>query len=233
MARPGASSNNVTLSIVLATTGRPTLGAAIESATSQMLPGDELLVVFDASGDAGDSPRNRVLENLHGTHIAFLDDDDEYRPGALDIMRRFAREHPDRVGIFRIDLGMWGVAWARPDLMASATAMYLLPNIPSKLGRFGRAPGLPAGRVGDFRFIIETIASLGEPIWCEEIVQDIRPVKGFTRIRHRLALRRRLSRLAGSPVPPLRGAAPDYPEAREWARRILDQSPDRRRESPN
>ncbi len=139
-------------------------------------------------------------------------------------MRRFARENPGRVGIFRINLGMWGIAWVRRDLMASATAMYLLPNVPSKLGRFGRAPGLPTGRVGDFRFIVETVASLGEPIWCEEIIQDIRPVKGLTRMRHWLALRRRLRRLAGSPIPELRGAAPDYPEAREWALQTLGRS---------
>lgn len=189
-----------------------------------MLPGDELLAVFDDSGDAGDSPRNRVLGSLSGTHIAFLDDDDEYRPGALDTMRRFARANPGRVGIFRIDLGMWGVAWARRDLMASATAMYVLPNIPDRLGRFGRAPGLPAGRVGDFKFIVETVANLGDPIWCEEILQDIRPVKGVTRVRHTLALRRRLQRLVGTPTPELRGAAPDYPEAREWATQVLGRS---------
>jgi hypothetical protein len=216
--------HRVALSIVVATTGRPTLAAAVASATSQMLPGDELLIVFDDSGDAGDAPRNRVLDSLHGTHIAFLDDDDEYRPGALEAMRRFAREHPGRIGIFRLDLGMWGVAWAHRDLMASATAMYLLPNAPGKLGRFGRAPGLPEGRVGDYKFIVETVANLGEPVWREEIVQDIRPVKGLVRLRHSLALRRRLRGLVGLSSTELRGAAPEYPEAREWARRQLGQA---------
>lgn len=210
--------NDVRLSIVLATTGRPTLGAAIESATSQMRPGDELLVVFDASGDAGDTPRNNVLDSLHGTHVAFLDDDDEYRPGALDAMRRFARSHPGRVGIFRIDLGLWGIAWAERDLMSSGTGMYLLPNVPGQLGRFGRVPGIPEGRVGDYKFIVETVANLGEPIWCEEVITDIRPVKGaLTRLRYRLAVGRRLKRVIGVPTPEIRGAAPRYDEARAWA----------------
>jgi glycosyltransferase involved in cell wall biosynthesis len=216
----------VTLSIVVATTGRPTLGAAVASATSQMLPGDELLIVFDDSGDAGDSPRNRVLDSLHGTHIAFLDDDDEYRPGALEAMRRFARANPNRIGIFRIDLGMWGIAWARRDLMASGTAMYLLPNLPDKLGRFGRAPGLPAGRVGDYKFIVETVANLGEPVWREEVIQDIRPVKGLTQLRYRLDLRRRFRRLIGLHSPALQGSAPAYPAAREWARAQLGRDAD-------
>ena len=188
-----------------------------------MLPGDELLIVFDDSGDAGDSPRNRVLDSLHGTHIAFLDDDDEYRPGALAAMRRFAQANPNRVGIFRIDLGMWGIAWAQRDLMASGTAMYLLPNLPDKLGRFGRVPGLPAGRVGDYKFIVETVASLGEPVWREEVIQDIRPVKGLTHLRHRLDLRRRLRRLVGLSSPAAQGSAPAYPAAREWARGRLSQ----------
>src|SRR5581483_9412493 len=64
---------------------------ALASATRQMVPGDELVVVFDDSGDAGDTPRNRVLGSLRGTHVTFLDDDDVYRPGALEAIRRFAR----------------------------------------------------------------------------------------------------------------------------------------------
>ena len=57
------------LSIIMASTGRATLRFALESATSQMLPGDELILVYDDSGDAGDTPRNRVLESASGTHL--------------------------------------------------------------------------------------------------------------------------------------------------------------------
>src|SRR5467141_4080652 len=64
----------VRLSIIIGTSGRPTLQAALASATSQMQPGDELIVVFDDSADAGDTPRNRVLDSATGTHILFLDD---------------------------------------------------------------------------------------------------------------------------------------------------------------
>jgi hypothetical protein len=211
----------VTLSIVVATTGRPTLEAAIRSATSQMVPGDELLVVFDDAGDAGDTPRNRVMGSLHGTHITFLDDDDVFRAGALDIIRRFARENPGRVGIFRRDMGMWGIAWGEEDLMSSATGMYVVPNVAEKLGRFGNVPGVPRGRVGDYRFIVETVANLGDPVWREEITQDIRPAKGLLRLRYRLALRRRLMRLVGMYVPEIRGAAPRHEQARAWADEYL------------
>src|SRR5438067_3767619 len=83
----GERPDAIALSIVVATAGRDTLGASVESATSQMRAGDELLIVFDDSGDAGDTPRNRVLGSLRGTHIMFLDDDDELVPGALDLVR--------------------------------------------------------------------------------------------------------------------------------------------------
>jgi hypothetical protein len=211
----------VTLSIVIATAGRPTLGAAIESATSQMLPGDELIVIFDDSGDAGDTPRNRVLPMLRTTHVSFLDDDDEYRRGALDVIRDFGRRYPGRIGIFRRDMGMWGVAWAEKELMATATGMYVVPNIPDRLGRFARPPGAPVGRIGDYTFIVQTVANLGDPIWREEITQDIRPVKGLTGLRYRIAIGRRLKRMIGLSAPEPRGARPAYPEAEAWATEYL------------
>lgn len=206
---------------MIATTGRPTLGDAIRSATAQMLAGDELLVVFDDSRDAGDTPRNRVLGSLHGTHITFLDDDDVFRAGALDVIRQFASEHPGRIGIFRRDMGMWGIAWADKDLMSSATGMYVVPNVPDKVGRFGRPPGAPDGRVGDYTFIVQTVANLGDPIWREEITQDIRPVRGLTRLRYRLALGRRLKRMIGLSAPEPRGARRDHTEARAWGEAYL------------
>lgn len=216
--------DDVRLTVIIASTGRPTLGAAIESATSQMAPGDQLIVIFDASGDAGDTPRNRVLDGAIGTHITFLDDDDEYRPGALDAIRAFAREQPGRVGIFRINVGVWGPAW-RPHeqhLMHTATAMYVVPNVPGKVGRFGRLPELPTGRVGDYRFIVETVALQGAPVWREEIIQELRPEKRrLRRLRYRLMLRTRIRRALGlhapGPVTPYRA----YPAAERWGRELL------------
>jgi hypothetical protein len=216
--------SDVRLSIIIASTGRPTLGRAIASATSQMEPGDQLIVIFDATGDAGDTPRNNVLDSATGTHITFLDDDDEYRRGALDTIRRFAREHPGRVGIFRINVGLWGPAWRVEEqhLMHTATAMYVVPNIKGKVGRFGRLPDLPTGRVGDYRFIVETVALQGPPVWCEDVIQELRPEKRrLRRLRYRLKLgtrvRRALGRHAPDPIPPFRA----YPAAESWGREAL------------
>lgn len=212
------------LTIIVATAGRPSLIDAIASATAQMLPGDELFVVFDRSGDAGDTPRNRLLDSATGTHITFLDDDDEYRPGALEGIRAFARQHPGRVGIFRRTVGLWGTSWreSEKDLMHTATGMYVVPNVPGKIGRFGWVPGAPSGRLGDYRFIVETVALQGEPVWCNTIIQEARPEKSaFKRLRYRAKLRTRMKRMLGlyapDPKPPVRV----YAEAEQWAREAL------------
>jgi hypothetical protein len=210
---------SVGLSIVVATAGRRTLGAAIESATSQMRSGDELVVVFDDSGDAGDTPRNRVLGSLRGTHVMFLDDDDELVPGALDLVRAFAHDHPGRWGLFQLDLGPAGIVWKRSgmQLIAAATAMCVVPNVPDRLGRFGRAPGAPPGRLGDYPFLVETAAGLGPPVWCEEVIQTLRPEKNPLKLlRYRLRLRTRIRYAIGRGE---RDPAPQrsYPEAEAWA----------------
>jgi len=212
--------DDVHLTIIIATTGRPTLAAAIESATSQMIPGDELIVVRDNSGDAGDTPRNRVIDGAHGTHIAFLDDDDEFVPGAFEAFRRFARANPGRIGIFRIKYGLFGTPWAEGarELIATATAMYLVPNAPGKIGRFGPSPGAPPGRLGDFAFIIETVAMQGEPIWCTDLIQEIRPEKRpLRRLRYRLKLRTRLRAAVGHAESNPTSSLRRYPEAERWA----------------
>jgi hypothetical protein len=211
--------DTVELSIVIATIGRGTLRASIESATSQMIPGDELLIVFDDSGDAGDTPRNRVLASLHGTHVVFLDDDDELAPGALDLVRAFARDYPGRWGLFQLDVGPSGIVWKRSGmhLMAAATGMCVVPNIPDRLGRFGRVPGAPPGRLGDYPFLVESAAMLGPPVWCEEIIQLRRPEKNRLKLlRYRLKLGTRLRRVLGRDEP---DPAPErrYPEAEAWA----------------
>jgi hypothetical protein len=185
-----------------------------------MLPGDELIVVFDNSRDAGDTPRNRVLDKASGTHILFLDDDDAFKSGALEKVRAFARANPAKIGIFRLDLGPAGTVWREESrtLMATATAMYVVPNVPGRVGRFGRVPGAPPGRLGDFPFIVETVALQGEPVWCEEVIQELRPEKsGLKRLRYAVRLRTRLRRAVGIDVS-LPQAERSYPEAEEWAR---------------
>jgi hypothetical protein len=79
-----------------------------------------------------------VLCNNDGD-IVFLDDDDEWVPGALDAMRRFATEHPGRVGIFMIRYKFHRDQWHRKSLSEYCTPMSVVPNVPGRVGTFGPA----------------------------------------------------------------------------------------------
>jgi 2-polyprenyl-3-methyl-5-hydroxy-6-metoxy-1,4-benzoquinol methylase len=187
----------VAISILVATCGRPTLDGTLESIRPQLRSGDDIIVYYDTSGNAGDTARNRMMPQARGTHLMFVDDDDELRPGALDAIRAFARDNPGRIGIFRINLGLYGPVPQGPvDLAHTATAMYVIPNVPGKLGRWGSPPDALPGRRGDYGFIVETVGFQGEPVWCEYVIQEIRPEKSRRkRLRYRIALRTRLKRV--------------------------------------
>ena len=194
----------MTFSVIVPTCGRPTLVHALESIASQLEPGDELLVVHDRSGDWGDTARNSAMARAKGTHLAFMDDDDEFLPGALGVMRRFARDHPGRIGIFRQRRVVYGYegairtvreSEAEGGLDHTATPMYCVPNVPGRLGAFRAIPGDPRGK-GDVVFITETVRLQGDPIWRDEVTYLVQPERSRRRrLRYRLALRARLRRL--------------------------------------
>ena len=181
----------VKLSIVIPTLGRSTLERALASCADA----DEIVVVLDTARGGtlpcrlpvsaslvegcwgitgGHGGRQEGIQRATGTHIAFFDDDDEYTPGAIELMRDAACERPV---IFRMDHYAHGVLWREPVLRFGnvSTQMYVVPNDP---GRFGSwtpyAPGLPEPG-GDFTFIRETVEKMGAPVWREEITSVIRP----------------------------------------------------------
>ncbi len=218
-----AHAGNVRLSIVVATTGRPTLAAAVASATTQMLPGDELLVVFDASGDAGDTPgivsstrctahtsRSSTTTTKYAAWCA----------GGHAAIRAHApwkgRDLPDRYGGVGRRMGRARSHVERNGHVPPAEP----PGQDRPLRTRSRYSGRPSRATA--RLIVETVANLGEPVWCKDVITTIRPVKSpLTRLRFRLTLGRRLKRALGMSVPEIRGAAPRYEEARVWAAAYL------------
>jgi glycosyltransferase involved in cell wall biosynthesis len=184
----------VTFSVIVATGGRPTLVQTLASVVNQLEPGDEVLVVRDDSGDAGDTPRNDAMPRARGSHLAFLDDDDVYVPGALAAMRRFARENPGRIGIFKLEYAVGNHRWVDPVLRYKnvSTQSFVVPNVPGRLGRWERR-----GRVaGDYVFIEETVRLQGEPVFVDEVTVRARPERNpakrsLMRARYRLRLRTR------------------------------------------
>lgn len=172
------------LSVIIPTIGRESLAAAVRSCNGA----DEIVVVFDgcpvqelpgpvvtatvSGGDNGYTARRKGMELATGTHLAFLDDDDQYMAGALNVMKPACCDRPV---IFRMDHPEHGILWREPKLEFGnvGTPMFLVPNRPEKLGHWvAHAPGLKEPG-GDFTFI--STCRMGEPIWREEVVAKIRP----------------------------------------------------------
>ena len=187
-----------TFSIIVGTAGRKTLMRTLRSITSQLEPGDELFVIRDDSGDAGDTPRNQTMHRAAGSHLLFMDDDDVYLPGALAKMRRFADDNPGRIVIFRMEYTTGPKRWRVPELRNRnvSTQNFLVPNVPGKLGVWEHR-----GTVhGDYTFIEETARLQGDPIFVDEVTVRVRPIRNplrrlYVRARYRAALGTRLRTL--------------------------------------
>jgi glycosyltransferase involved in cell wall biosynthesis len=184
-----------TFTVILPSAGRSTAIRTLRSVLEQLEPGDEVIVLRDDSGDAGDTPRNDAMPRARGTHLLFMDDDDVYVPDALAKMRRFADENPGRIGIFKLQYAAGNHRWVEPVLRYKnvSTQMFLVPNVPGKLGRWGRRERT----AGDFVFIEETARLQGEPVFVDEVTVLARPERStlkraFVRARYRARLRTRL-----------------------------------------
>jgi glycosyltransferase involved in cell wall biosynthesis len=184
-----------TFSILLATAGRGTIMRTLRSLLPQLEPGDEVMILRDDSGDAGDTPRNDAMPRAAGSHLLFMDDDDVYTRGALGRMRRFADENPGRIGIFKLEYVVGNRRWVEPELKFKnvSTQTFLVPNVPGRLGRWERQ-----GRIaGDFVFITGTARLQGEPIFVDDVTVLARPERNplkrtWQRARYRARLGTRL-----------------------------------------
>jgi hypothetical protein len=193
-----------TFTIILATAGRPTIKHTLASIAPQLEPGDELFILRDDSGDAGDTPRNETMHRAAGTHLLFIDDDDEYVPDALARIRRFADAHPGRIGLFKMKHVVGTTHWRDREVYYGnlSTQTFCVPNIPGKLGRWHRIERLNRDEpyIGDYVFLKETIELQGEPIFVDEVTVLVRPERNplkrwLVRSRYHAAVGQRLRRL--------------------------------------
>jgi glycosyltransferase involved in cell wall biosynthesis len=163
----------VTFSVIVPTRGRRSLAATLDSVSEQLQPGDEVLVRCTRDEDFGNAARQSLVERAAGTHLVFIDDDDQLAQDALATMRRVAEEHPERVVIFRMRYLDGHILWHDPVLRERnvSSQMFLVPNVPGKLGRWENPE---YSRMADWSFISETVRLQGEPLFREEIVAHIR-----------------------------------------------------------
>jgi len=168
-----------TLSVIVPTIGRESLGRTLKSISGQQLiVGDEVLLVQDGpeddavrrvfresglpakylatgkrAADFGGTPRNLGMARARGAYLAFMDDDDVYRPGAFAAIRREAARHPGRPLMFRMERpGLGSTVWQQQAIGLGnvGTPMIVVPNVEGRLARW------PGHRCTDLGFAVET-----------------------------------------------------------------------------
>ncbi|MBI3865203.1 MAG: glycosyltransferase family 2 protein [Planctomycetia bacterium] len=169
------------LSVIVASTGRPTLTKTLASIRAQrLLQGDEVLLVHDGQpaaqtviawdqarlpgemlilaggphNDWGATARTAGQVRARAGHLLWQDDDDSYLPGAFDVIRREILATPEHILVFRMAYPSGLVLWAYPVVQVKnvSTQMYVFPRT-ANLGRWG------THYQGDFEFLQTTVAA--------------------------------------------------------------------------
>lgn len=180
------------LSVVIPTLGRPSLEQTLASCADA----DEIVVVLDtvrgctelpcklppnavfAEGSfgvtGGHAGRAHGITLATGTHLAFFDDDDVYKPGAIDLLRGAACDRPV---VFRMDHYAHGILWRDKEVRFGnvSTQMFMIPNDPARFGVWDpHVPGLKEPG-GDYTFLKGCVEKMGDPVWREEVIAVLRP----------------------------------------------------------
>ena len=172
--------------IITPTKGRATLARTLRSAA--LGPYDEWLVIADGpqpqareiveamddtgiryiegpkTGDYGNARRQMGMEMAAGDYLLFIDDDDEYVPGALKTIRPLLNGYPF---VFRAERNggiIWQIRAAFPGNVCAA--MLAAPNFQHMLGYWG------TGYAADAEFIKETVELWGieNVVWSGDVI---------------------------------------------------------------
>ncbi len=188
------------LSIIIPTCGRHRLEKALESVrVNGASKRDDVIVVGDGSQPisreiclrffellpiryfeygptkmVGAAQRNYAMTQAFGTHLAFLDDDDEYTEDAVGVIRNYAESNPGKIHVFkeqsRVARHPWGVVWKDKEVRVGnvGTQGIVVPNVPEKLGVW------PNHVCSDFDFLRDTVALHPQKengiVWVDHIV---------------------------------------------------------------
>lgn len=181
------------LSIIIPTMGRESLKGVLGQIQEQLHDCDEVLVIGDGLRERaeqivnelsdsrikyfqyGESPtmdfgnilRNYGMSLATGSHLYFIDDDDELLPGALDNVRAAISEHPSNILIFKIEHNIEGVLWKSHEIRLGkiSTQMFVVPNVKAWLGTW------PLKYYGDFEFLKECVKLNPNPVvWRGELI---------------------------------------------------------------
>lgn len=177
----------MSVSFVVPTLGRSTLFRTL--ASIETLPGDEILLVGNASldlhlhaigrpeiriiycppgNDWGSTERNFVTPMARGDYLSFMDDDDMYAPGARASLESACDGRPS---IFRMKYVNGQTLWVDPEIRCGnvGTPMVFVPNVLDRIGLWGPNVG------GDTDFMFRMKWAPHEIAWRKEVIALIRP----------------------------------------------------------
>lgn len=183
--------------MIIPTISRPTLARTLASIRAQrLIRGDEVLLVPDglqpiaeelwaqcglpgrvlclgmpAKRNEG-TLRDRAMPRARADWLCFMDDDDQYSPGAFDVIRQ-AVAGTDGLHIFRQRYPNGDVRWqdVQQILFGNVGTLGLVVTRRGPLGKWsGEGPGT------DFRFAQSTAAANGGLVhWHEDVIALVRP----------------------------------------------------------
>lgn len=178
--------------VITPTIGRPTLRRALESGAAHLDAKDLWLVLGDgpqsealetckqvdfnchtgffesqeSRGDYGNSLRDQAMAIATQDYFIFLDDDDIFVPGAIEIIKYEIAEHYPRPIMFRMVNGNGELLWRTREVATGniGGSMFCCPNDPDRLGIWENG----AGHQSDLAFIEQTLKLYG-PAWRQNL----------------------------------------------------------------
>lgn len=123
-------------------------------------------------GDYGATPRNEAMRRATGTHIVYMDDDNAFTPGALEVIRTAVADAPDLPHLFRVRHFNGQIYWDQRGHLEYGHLDghgFVLPND-------GRWTPWDATAAGDYNHVMGTLRLRQEDlVWRDEIVTVLRP----------------------------------------------------------
>lgn len=157
----------MSLSVIVASSGRPTLQRTLDSIRPQLHSEDELLLDVNTDAPWGHRARNRQMAVAKGDFLLFMDDDDTYVSGAFDAIR--SKVTRSAMHLFKMRYHDGTELWRDREVRCGnvSTQMVVVPN---------RAPLGTWTDVyeGDFYFISQT-AEHWPVVWHGDVIALIRP----------------------------------------------------------